>query len=79
MDFLKLGNIFHIYPHFYNFWCSSFLCIDPDFRLVSFSSHLKDFSIFCNASLQAINSLNFCWSKKEFTLPFFFLKVIFIE
>lgn len=30
-------------PHTYHFWCSSFVCVDPDFHVVTFPFCLKDF------------------------------------
>lgn len=61
-------NISYTYPYFYHLWFSSFFYVDPDFCLVSFSSHMKNF-------LQ--HFLLYRYADSEFSQPLFIWKNTF--
>ena len=48
----------------YYFWCSSFLCLYPDFHLVSFSFWLKDFLhlLQCRSASNEFFQLSYNWT-----------------
>lgn len=59
-------DVFHIDPHCFLFPCSSFLCVDTNFYLVSDSLCLKNFlHISSCVGLLAINAFSFCLSGKK--------------
>lgn len=74
----EIGKSIVYFPTYLHSWCSSCLCVDPSFHLLSFSFTWKiSFSISYSRDLPVMNSLSFCL-KTNFILPSFW-KEIFLE
>lgn len=76
-DWKNKTLLFHSYPHIYHFLCSSFLCVDLDFHLISFSTAwMASFNSSCSVDLLIMNYFSFHISKKVI-ISCLFLKHIF--